>query len=143
MRRSGSAGRQAAVPALRKRTSTLALRLASPSIAHSNPRFSSVGCSTWNRLAFVAFWAARVLAEIRIRAATRMVKIVHHRPQARCSATRASRRVESSTGSGEFDSWMISGISVHPSIGLAPQDLGLYEELSARYDRVAALISHT
>lgn len=31
------------------------------------------------------------------------------------SAARASRRVESSTGNGEFASFMISGISVQPS----------------------------
>jgi hypothetical protein len=33
----------------------------------------------------------------------------------RCNAARASSRVESSVGSGEFTSFMISGISVQPS----------------------------
>ena len=35
---------------------TVAFRFASPVIAHSKPRFRSVGCSTWNRPASVAFW---------------------------------------------------------------------------------------
>ena len=37
--------------------STVAFRFASPRIDHSNPRFRSVGCSTTNVPASVAFWA--------------------------------------------------------------------------------------
>ena len=75
MRSSGSAERQAVVPALRKRTSTVAFRLASPSIAHSNPRFSSVGCSTWKRPGRVAFWACRVEAMKRSNAGALIGKV--------------------------------------------------------------------
>src|ERR1700735_3096381 len=41
----GMALRHAASPSLRKETSTLALRLSSPLIGHSNPRLISVGGS--------------------------------------------------------------------------------------------------
>ena len=48
MRASGRPLRQAVSPTFRNDTSTDALRLASPSICHSNPRLIRVGCSTTN-----------------------------------------------------------------------------------------------
>ena len=47
-RTSGIPLRQAVSPCFLNETSTLALRLASPSMCHSKPRLMSVGCSTTN-----------------------------------------------------------------------------------------------
>ena len=49
------------------------------------------------------------------RSATLLNPAQLRRCTARRNAARASRRVESSVGSGEFASFMISGISVQPS----------------------------
>ena len=58
IRTKGSAARQSIWSRGRNCTATEALRLASPRISHSNPRFSSVGCSTVNVPASVRLFAS-------------------------------------------------------------------------------------
>src|SRR5262249_23071715 len=56
-RRSGSAGFHATCPFFRYWTSTVAFRLSSPSMNHSNPRLINVGGSTMNSFAATLFSA--------------------------------------------------------------------------------------